>query len=241
MKYRYWWTFFIAGVSGNKFYTVAIALERFFVINFPLVAHRVVTVKRSKGFALGVMIFSVLLSCFSYLYQNYIDANSFDIYTAIVLQFIPFLIVLVLNIFILIGMHRYKAARKSVRKSKSSNSDEESITKMLLAVIIVFGVCSSFEFVRRIMIYVWPEYMSKWTHYDYTINHLADIFHVLNSSLNFLIYCLFGSKFRSVFLEMFKLPWGKAEEVITAASTDSSASKSKNESTGTRSRINSDD
>jgi len=54
--------------------------------------------------------------------------------------------------------------------------------------------------------------MSKYDHYEYTINHLADTFYVLNSSVNFLICCLFGSKFRRVFLEMFRLPRGKLRE-----------------------------
>ncbi|ODM93732.1 FMRFamide receptor [Orchesella cincta] len=210
--------------SGCKFFTVAIALERFFVINFPLLAHRVVTVKRAKLFAFSVLIFSVALSCFSYIYANYISQSSFDVFAAVVLHFTPFLVVLVLNVFILIGMHRYKTTRKSLRKSDASNSEEESISLMLLAVVFVFGFCYSFEFIRRIMVYARPHYMSKWSHYDYPINHLADIFYVLNSSVNFLIYCMFGSKFRSVFLKMFKVPCAKPDEEILGVSA---ASRSK--------------
>ncbi|CAL8085441.1 unnamed protein product [Orchesella dallaii] len=188
------------------------------------------------------MIFAIILSCFSYLYLNYIDKNTFDVYAAAVLHFTPFVVVLVLNVFIVIGMHKNKAVRKSLRrslrKSESSRSEEDSITIMLLAVIIVFGFCYSFEFVRRIMNYAWSEYMSKWTHYDYAINHLADIFYVLNSSINFLIYCLFGSKFRSVFLKMFRSPFVKRENVALA---DSHVSRSNHElsAVAMRTRINS--
>jgi len=85
---------------------VAIALERFFVINFPLAAKRVVSEKRSKLFAPGVLIFVIFITSVSYIYQHYIDRNSFDVYAAVVLHFAPFVIVLVLNVFILIGVSK---------------------------------------------------------------------------------------------------------------------------------------
>ncbi|CAL8085397.1 unnamed protein product [Orchesella dallaii] len=207
--------------SGTKFYTVAISLERFFVITFPLVAHRVVTVKRSKLFALSVLVFVILLSCFSYLYSCCIDKGSFNIYVAIVLHFLPFTIVLILNVFIFIGIRNFRALRRSVKKP-SENSEDESASIMLFAVVVVFGFCYSFEFIRRIMNYISPEYMTQWKHYDYPINHLADIFYVLNSSVNFLIYCLLGSTFRAVFLKIFRARFGWLREKFGEEKTENS-------------------
>lgn len=43
---------------------------------------------------------------------------------------------------------------------------------------------------------------SRYKYYDYTLNHLADIFYVLNSSVNFLIYYLMGQAFRNEFLKL---------------------------------------
>jgi len=50
-------------------------------------------------------------------------------------------------------MHNHKAARKSLRQSESSNTyaEDESISIMLIAVVLVFGFCYSFEFTRRIL------------------------------------------------------------------------------------------
>ncbi|CAL8121266.1 unnamed protein product [Orchesella dallaii] len=93
--------------------------------------------------------------------------------------------------------------REALTESSSqSDSEEDSVTPMLFAVVVVFGVCYSFEFYRLVLNFARPEYMSQFKYYDYTINHLADIFYVLNSSVNFCIYCLLGKSFRTVFLKV---------------------------------------
>lgn len=76
---------------------------------------------------------------------------------------------------------------------------------MLFTVVLVFGISYSFEFVRRMMNYVWKDYMEAHDYYDYTINNLADIFYVLNSSSNFVIYCVMGKRFRDVCCKVFKI------------------------------------
>ncbi|ODM91968.1 FMRFamide receptor, partial [Orchesella cincta] len=188
--------------SGTKYFTVAISFERFCVVTFPLKAHRLITPGRSKLFAIFVLIFVILLSCLSYIYVNYIDATSFNVYAAIVLHFTPFITVLIFNLLIFLALRRFKKMRKSLTESSSSNSKEDSATPMLFAVVVVFGVCYTFEFIRRIMNFAWPEYMSQHEYYDYTINHLADILYVLNSSVNFFIYCLLGKSFRAVIVKV---------------------------------------
>jgi hypothetical protein len=75
---------------------------------------------------------------------------------------------------------------------------------MLLAVVGVFGFCYSFEFIRRILSYVNYFEIPPNDYYDYAINHLADIFYVVNSSVNFIIYCLLGRKFRGEFLKILR-------------------------------------
>lgn len=90
--------------SATKYYTVAVSMERFFVITFPLAAHAFMTSERAKQSSIGIFAFSVALSVFSYVYVNYIDANSFDIYVAVVLHFVPFVAVVTFNVLIFIGV-----------------------------------------------------------------------------------------------------------------------------------------
>lgn len=99
----------------------------------------------------------------------------------------------------------------SQNSSPQGNEDDEgSVTKMLVAVVLVFGVCYSFETVRRLMNYIWPEYMGKYDYYEYAINNLSDVFYVLNSSANFVIYSVWGRNFRRVFCKMF-YTWGDSK------------------------------
>ena len=75
---------------------------------------------------------------------------------------------------------------------------EIKITRMLLCVVLVFGVCYSFEFARRIFNYIDPK-----LDYPALINHLSSLFYVLNSAVNFIIYMLMVKKFRMKFCKMF--------------------------------------
>ncbi|KAJ6640988.1 G-protein coupled receptor daf-37 [Pseudolycoriella hygida] len=174
--------------SATKYFTVAVSIERFFAITFPFESYSFLTPKRSRGIALGILLFCTLLSCFSYTYDNWIHKQSFDIYVAI-----------------LKNIRQQTESVRMASTSKSRKDEDNSVTKMLLCVVIVFGICYSFEFVRRVMNFAQKEYMMKYNYYDYIINTLADIFYVLNSSVNFIIYCVLGKSFRTVFFRVFNL------------------------------------
>lgn len=88
--------------------------------------------------------------------------------------------------------------------SPAMATDDSSVTRMLVTVVFLHGLCYSFEFVRRVMNFADPEYMGAREYYEYDINILADVFYVLISSVNFVVYCLLGNKFRSTFLGV----WG---------------------------------
>lgn len=76
------------------------------MICYPLVAHRYMTDVRSKAFAGSVCLFTVFLSVLSYFYNFHWDPTSFHVYVAVVLHFLPFFAVLVLNLFIYLGVSR---------------------------------------------------------------------------------------------------------------------------------------
>lgn len=84
---------------------MAISLERFFVITFPFLAHSLLTTKRSKVTTFAIFGFCLALSCFSYIYVNWIDPLSFHVYVATVLHFVPFVLVVIFNILVFIGVN----------------------------------------------------------------------------------------------------------------------------------------
>lgn len=130
-----------------------------------------------------------------------------------------------IDIFYKIQLRKMRREREQLQEFQQSKNDEYNITKMLFISGLAFGLCFSFEFVRRIMNFVWPAYMSSDVWWEFTINNLSDIFYVLNSSVNFVIYCVVGKKFRAVFCKVFSIG------TVTSANT-SSASSGKPESSG---------
>ena len=92
---------------------------------------------------------------------------------------------------------------------------------MLLCVVFVFGFCHSFEIVRRVMNYANYFHFKEYKYYDYTISYLADIFYVLNSSLNFVIYYLMVKEFRSSFFKMCGVSTPNSTKCVSTSSTRS--------------------
>jgi hypothetical protein len=95
----------LLGTGGTKYFTVAIALERYIVVCYPLKARGWITKRRAKIFASSVLVFTILLAIWSFFYSMYLDhGDSFQIYAAIVLHFSPFVAVVILNLLIFRGV-----------------------------------------------------------------------------------------------------------------------------------------
>ena len=80
------------------------------------------------------------------------------------------------------------------------NRNRNNLTLMLIVVVCVFILCHMpnmiWRIIRCIIIYVPSQpYMDVFSDY---LNPIIQLLHVLNSSVNFLIYCFVGKKFRSL-------------------------------------------
>jgi hypothetical protein len=97
---------------------------------------------------------------------------------------------------------------------------EVDVTRMLLCVVLVFGICNSFEFVRQILIFA-NYFDPKLNYYEYTINHLSSVFYVLNSSVNFIICFLMVKKFRMSFLRLMGQYFHSLKKSMGSSGSDS--------------------
>ena len=72
---------------------------------------------------------------------------------------------------------------------------------MFLVVVLVFFICNALPLVNNIM-----EAVGGLTYVDLPDELLAvtNLFVTINSSINFLIYCLFGNKFRTIFMQVLR-------------------------------------
>ena len=112
-----------------------------------------------------------------------------------------------LVILILLNLRLIQALREVRRKHKDLNKstkNRENITLMLVAVVTVFIICSIPGLTLRIIVTI--RYFSKWGIELLTlqiINTITNMLLTVNSSINFLLYCLIGKKFRRILQRMF--------------------------------------
>ena len=93
---------------------------------------------------------------------------------------------------------------------------------MLLAVVFVYMICQPWEPLRRIAEHLFGAIVPCYTTQFY-LGEMASFSAALNSGVNFLLFCLFGSKFRDALVGMFG-PRQKNEDSPEANVSSDSAS-----------------
>jgi len=196
--------------------TISISIERYFGICFPLQS-RVRGQRRVAVYLIPTLLFSFLFNLPKFLeitptgdLDPDISTNPF--YAKVYKQYveisftiiIPLLLLIALNLRIIFAV-RCQALRTA---STSSEKTEQHLTYLLVSIVAVFLACHSTKFFlvfyRELDVKgstdnqdsSCVESFPGWMHIAAPISHLLL---VLNSSLNFLIYCFVGSRFRQQF------------------------------------------
>ena len=108
---------------------------------------------------------------------------------------LPLLVLIFFNVHL---MHDLKVARRC-RKAMTSRStnDENNITLVMVIIIIVFIVCQTPATINQILFYIVSDvHASACTPYE-QYYHVSNLLITMNSSLNFVIYCLFRRQFQA--------------------------------------------
>ena len=133
---------------------------------------------------------------------------------AIMINFIPFIILAVSNFMLIYTVHRARKQREEFQMNSNQEQtwrrDEARLTKTLISVVILFIVCTfPSAFVEDPIAYAlfggnktWSEYLKSPA--NKTFIYISNILLFLNSSLNFVLYCAFNDKFRKAMLRFFR-------------------------------------
>jgi hypothetical protein len=116
----------------------------------------------------------------------------------ILLYIIPFTLLVMMTALQLRMLRIVKKRRIKMTKSKR---DERDINVTLIVVVIVFMTCQLWEPFRRITNVVESVAMDDCVSLTYHGTSLKAFFSVLNSAINFVIYFVFGKKFRRHFMQ----------------------------------------
>lgn len=203
--------------TGSVWTTVGVTVERYVAVCHPLKARFLCTYRRARAFNLLIGIFalcyniprfweidvrqvldpetnsSVYIAQASEFRKNKLYYEVYYIWLYLfVMYFIPFLTLAVLNISIWKAVqHANKDRQRLTRREEK----EIGLAMMLICVVAIFFVCNILALLINIL-----------ECFDLVVPALVRVSNLLvtfNSSINFVIYCIFGQKFKKMFLHMF--------------------------------------
>jgi len=200
-------------LMSSMYLTISISVERYFGLCYPIQS-RVKGRRRIWLYLIPVIFFSLLYNIPKFLEITpdgnlNSDFSNNLIYNKVYRQYgevmvtvgIPLISLTILNYRIFSAV-----TNKEIRRSGTRQDKENTLAIILVSIVMVFFTCHSLKFflvlykvhVTSKTLYCYSlglsPYHPKWMHPMSYINHLML---VLNSSINFIIYCLVGSRFRS--------------------------------------------
>ena len=113
----------------------------------------------------------------------------------IVMFIVPLTSLTYMNVRLIQTISEMKRKRESMTGHKAR---DDHITLCIIAIVCVFVVCQTPALVNQIF---WAINSPACGSFHYYYTKISDTLVVLNSSCNFMIYCLFGQSFRRIFLQ----------------------------------------
>lgn len=135
--------------------------------------------------------------------NNYMYKTIYYWLTVVFFIFIPFILLAIFNSFLIRSVHLSKVQRSSMTRGENDNSQENKITIMLIAVVILFFVCQLPTACHLLYSTLHEDFT---TNELYLLRGLGNIFNFLmslNSAGNFFLYCLLSQKYRRTFIQIF--------------------------------------
>ncbi|XP_030571590.1 FMRFamide receptor [Drosophila novamexicana] len=204
--------------TASIYMTFTVTLERYVAVCHPLRARALCTYGRAK-------IYFIVCVCFALAYNmprfwevltvSYQLPNSTDVLHCvrpsplrrnptyiniyihwcylIVNYIIPFLTLAILNCLI---YRQVKRANRERQRLSRSEKREIGLATMLLCVVIVFFMLNFLPLVLNIS-------EAFYSVIDHKVTKVSNLLITINSSVNFLIYIIFGEKFKRIFLLIF--------------------------------------
>ncbi|XP_018025741.1 FMRFamide receptor-like, partial [Hyalella azteca] len=205
----------IVAQTGSVYLTVTVTVERYVAVCHPMKALTLCTYGRARLYVVAVAVFSLLYNIPRFAEVTYKNCNVdgvefttvvmtelrghasyIQVYITwmylLVMYLLPFISLLVFNAFIYKQVRLANEERQSLSRLEKK---ELSLAVMLLVVVIVFFFCNVLAFIVSVL------ELFKITIGELTI--LNNFLVTVNSSVNFIIYCIFGQKFRRLFLQIF--------------------------------------
>lgn len=204
--------------TASVYMTFTVTLERYVAVCHPLKARALCTYGRAKIYVIVSVLFALLynlprfwevvpietsipnstvvLHCVrpSELRRNQTYITVYILWCYFIVNYvIPFLTLAILNCQI---YRQVKRANRERQRLSRSEKREIGLATMLLCVVVVFFVFNFLALVLNVS-------EAFYNFIDHSLAKISNLLVTINSSCNFLIYVIFGEKFKRIFLLIF--------------------------------------
>ena len=221
-------------IMTSTWITVAMSIERYLAICHPLKSRTILSPTRTKTVIVLVYVFSMIfntpmfwrytiteLHCGSdglllnktmysirpqVLYQNEHVEHGYRAAWAVVGNFVPLFLLLILNIALMREIHKSYVMRKRMNCTASHHStDSDSnnrITITLVSIVVMFFVLVAPSEALKHLAYLFGNDLAN--NYTYlTIEIITNVMQTINFSANFILYCIISPSFRRTMKQVF--------------------------------------
>lgn len=233
----------MAAQTASTYLTITVSFERFLVVYFPLQSRRWLNYERARIYVILILLFSFIYNIPRFLepmvledqhptygtiyciagtaLRNHVVYINFYVHWMylIFICFIPFATLSFFNIMI---YRQIRKANKERLRISRSEKREISLAMMLICVVIVFLVCNILALVLNMLEAFYNITLDN-------VNQISNLLVTINSSVNFIIYVIFGEKFKRIFFGMVcKKRMARKEEALREDSTYSGDNSQRN-------------
>eukprot|EP00095_Tigriopus_kingsejongensis_P010932 snap_masked-scaffold206_size259025-processed-gene-1.14 protein:Tk10932 transcript:snap_masked-scaffold206_size259025-processed-gene-1.14-mRNA-1 annotation:"fmrfamide receptor" len=203
--------------TGSIYMTLSVTIERYLVVCWPLKARSICTNGRAKLSVFFFALFAVIYNIprfFEVTWETqYLEdfgenrtviavtdfrksALYIKLYISwmylVFMYIIPFVSLAVLNLLIFLEIRKANVTRSILSNQEKK---EHNLAVMLLVVVFIFFICNILPLILNII-----ELFHK---PNPQVIQVSNLLVTINSSVNILIYCIFGNKFKTIFLQIF--------------------------------------
>lgn len=225
---RYGWPCALTAETATIYLTILVTLNRYVAVCRPYETSKFCSLADAKRHVVIVCAFAVLYNLprfFEYEFAPIEDANNnvtgrgvvlshlgvdrtYQILYANVLYCLvfflgPFVALVFLNSELIAALRETKRKRMKVLNMDSSSSrSEDDITLMLIVVVVVFVVCQTPASTTQVLLSFLSDNMRGCPSTFFYYERISDLLVVVNSSINFIIYCFCSRRFRQILSDL---------------------------------------
>ncbi|KAI0236483.1 FMRFamide receptor [Lamellibrachia satsuma] len=226
---RYGWPCALTAETATIYLTILVTLNRYVAVCRPYETFKFCSLADAKRHVIIVCAFSVLYNLprfFEYEFASVKDANTANltthgvvlsslgvnrtyqiIYTNILYCLVfflgPFVALVFLNSELIAALRETKRKRMKVLNMESSSSrSEDDITLMLIVVVVVFVVCQTPASTTQVLLSFLSDNLRGCPSTFFYYERISDLLVVVNSSINFIIYCFCSRRFRQILADL---------------------------------------